>query len=232
MATGSSIVNRALRLITVLGQGNRTPTTNESGDALEALNAMLDAWGIDRLLVYQIKQESFTWTATASRTMGSGGNFSTTKPAKITNIVFTKNSIDYPVRRILTIDKYDNIPYKSVTSDVPQYVFVDDGYPLLTLYAYPVPSASITVKIDSYTALQSFTDLTTVLSLPQGTERALVYNLAVEIAPEYGVEPSEIVIEIANKSKAALKRINSRPIIAAIASVPAVGYRANIITGP
>lgn len=51
--------------------------------------------------------------------------------------------------------------------------------------------------------------LTTELHFPPGYMRAFAYNLAMEIAPEFGVEPSPQVMRIAMTSKRNLKRINN-----------------------
>jgi hypothetical protein len=51
--------------------------------------------------------------------------------------------------------------------------------------------------------------LNTELFFPPGYMRAFAYNLAMEIAPEFGVEPSPQVQRIAMTSKRNLKRINN-----------------------
>jgi hypothetical protein len=51
--------------------------------------------------------------------------------------------------------------------------------------------------------------LSTELFFPPGYMRAFAYNLAMEMAPEFGVEPSPQVQRIAMTSKRNLKRINN-----------------------
>ena len=43
--------------------------------------------------------------------------------------------------------------------------------------------------------------LTATLDIPSGSVRGLAYNLAVEVAAEFGLEPTPIVIEIAKEKK-------------------------------
>jgi hypothetical protein len=51
--------------------------------------------------------------------------------------------------------------------------------------------------------------LATELYFPPGYMRAFRYNLACELAPEFGVEPSQQVSRIAMYSKRNIKRINN-----------------------
>lgn len=51
--------------------------------------------------------------------------------------------------------------------------------------------------------------MSTELAFPPGYLRAFTYNLACELAPEFGVEPSQQVQRIAMTSKRNLKRINN-----------------------
>ena len=62
---------------------------------------------------------------------------------------------------------------------------------------------------DYINQLNNPTHLTTDLFFPPGYLRAFTYNLAMEIAPEFGVEPSPQVQRIAMTSKRNLKRINN-----------------------
>ena len=47
-----------------------------------------------------------------------------------------------------------------------------------------------------------------VLEWPNGYARAMQYDLALELAPQYGVEPSQTIMRIADESKRALYPIN------------------------
>jgi hypothetical protein len=74
--------------------------------------------------------------------------------------------------------------------------------------------------------------LTTNLTFPPGYLRAFVYNLAMEIAPEFGVEPSPQVTRIAMTSKRNLKRINNPDDIMSMPySLIATRQRFNVYAG-
>ena len=83
MPTALQLVKRSMRLIGAL-EGGGTPTADEQTDGIAALNSMLDAWSIQGLNVYQVQDEAFTWASgQVSQTIGSGGDFSTARPAQI-----------------------------------------------------------------------------------------------------------------------------------------------------
>lgn len=201
-----------MRLSSVIGVGE-TPSADESADGLTALNALLDALWNERLMVYAIRQDSATWASgNASRTVGTGGNIAITRPQRVENVFFRDSAnVDHPVEILRDRQLYDAIPVKATTSSYPQVVFYDPAYPLATMYAYPVPSQTLTVYIDSWQQLQSFSALTTDVSLPPGYEDMLAFNLAVSFAPEFGAAASlpPWVVARAMSSKAVLKRLNA-----------------------
>jgi hypothetical protein len=106
-------------------------------------------------------------------------------------------------------DQYDAIAMKSVQSPYPQYMFVNNSFPDITMYLYPVPTGSCVFHFISVDELDQPAATSTTLSFPPGYLRAFTYNLAVELAPEFGVEPSKAVRDIAKASKRNLKRINN-----------------------
>lgn len=219
-----------MRLAGTIGKGE-TPDDDESQDGLTALNAMLDSWQIQRLFVYQIRTETFTWTANdQTQTVGSGGDFSTDLPTQVADdCSFTINSIDYPVK-LIDIDAWTNIPDKTTTSSFPWWLYAEYGAALVTLYAYPIPNANVTFNLRSWKRLQAFSALTTDLALPPGNERAIAYSLAEEFGgPEFGVSVPPGVIAIARSARRALKNINSpAPVMASEAGWLSRRYTAYI----
>lgn len=209
MTTAADLISTALKLNGKLGQGEAL-TSNDATDGLNALNSMLDSWWNERLSVYQILRETHTLTISdRDYTIGSGGNINTTRPVKITNAFITSNSIDYPME-IIDVKAYDGLSAKTIESDIPHYLYYQPSYPLGIIYLYPTPSAANVLNFDSWKQLQSFSTLTTALSLPPGYQRALEYNLAVELCPLFGMpSPSPTVMKIATESKAAISRTNS-----------------------
>lgn len=217
MATALQMMTRSMRLAGVIGKGESLDN-DEAQDGLTALNSMLDSWKIDRLFVYQIVQSSYTWpSATSSRTIGSGGNFSTTRPDRIQSaFVVDSNSQWYEVEVLQRREEYDSIVVKTTPSTLPQYLFYDPAYPLGVIYLWCVPSAQLTLKLNTWQTLQSFGALTTDLALPPGYERAIVYSLAQEYGPEFGVKIPDEVNRIAVAARASVKNLNTPSMVAQV----------------
>ena len=231
MATAQTIIDRALRLIGAIASGE-SPTTAESNDGLTALNAMISSWQTERLFVYAMVDTALTLTPSdASYTVGPSGNFNLTpRPQKIENCFVRASNIDYPVE-VIDHDRWFSIPDKAAESDLPLYAYYEPTVTTGTLQLWPVPNTARSLHIVTWTTLSELATLGTSIVLPQGYERALAYNLAIEVASEYEKTPSNSVIAIASESKASIKRANARPITAIPDLFNAVsGQRANIIT--
>ena len=210
MATILDVIKKSLR-----PYGVSNPTATEASDALSAVNAMLESWSIERLYVYQILEETFTWASgNASRTIGSGANFSTTRPTRIENGFTRINGVDYPYR-VIDKEEYDSIAAKSTQGSYPDVLYYDNTATTGNIFGYPVPNASISIHINSWKQLQSFTALTDVVALPIGYRRAIEANLSVELQGDYPdlLLPNSI-IEVAKQAKAALKTFNTPTLIA------------------
>jgi hypothetical protein len=97
---------------------------------------------------------------------------------------------------------------------------------------YPKPTRVLEWHFVSVQQLTQPANLATQLHFPPGYLRAFVYNLAMEFAPEFGVEPSPQVVRIAMTSKRNLKRINNPDDIMSMPySLVATRQRFNIYAG-
>lgn len=211
MATPSSMILHALRLIGEKEVGASLDSA-EQIDYLADLNSMMDGWSIDRLMVYQLLQESQALTSgTGSYTIGSGGAFSTTRPTRIVDPCFTRDTSNYD-RPLTLIDaeSYGTIALKSTTGTYPEYLFYDQAYVagLGTLYLYPYPGAGLTLYINSWKQLTQFASISETVVLPPGYQRAIEFNLAIELAGGFTNVSSEVA-KIARESKAAISAFNS-----------------------
>jgi hypothetical protein len=211
MATAGDQIKSALRLIGMLAEGE-TPSPSTSNDALEAFNQMLDSWSIERLAVFTTQDQTFTWPAnTATRTIGPSGDFVGLRPIQIdaaTYFIDPSSGVSYQIKQ-LNEAQFNNIALKTATSSFPRVMTVTPDMPDMSMTVFPIPDRSLTWHIVSVSELSQPAVLATTLVFPPGYIRAFKYNLACEIAAEFGVEPPTTVQRIAMASKRNLKRINN-----------------------
>jgi hypothetical protein len=232
LATAQTVIDRALRLIGAIASGE-SPTSAESADGLVALNAMISSWQTEKLNVYAFVDTPFTLVnADSSYTVGPGGNFALTpRPSKIEQVYVRANSIDYPVE-LIDYEKWNSIPDKTSSSDIPIYAYYEPTLATGTLQLWPVPNTAYSLHIVTWTTLAELAAVGTTITLPQGYERALAYNLAIEVASEYEKQPSQSVVAIASESKASIKRANNRPMLMSSELGYLIGgQRSNIFSG-
>lgn len=211
MATANDQINGALRLIGQLAEGE-TPSAETSQDALAAMNQMIDSWNTERLSIYSTQDQVFTWPAsTRNRTIGPSGDFVGNRPVQLDDSTYFRDpltNVSYGIK-IINQQQYDGIAVKTVTSTYPQIMWLNMDYPNMDMYVYPVPIRDLEWHFISVDELTQPATLATALSFPPGYLRAFKYNLACEIAAEFGVEPSPQVQRIAMSSKRNIKRINN-----------------------
>lgn len=213
--SASQLIASSLRLLGVLASGE-SPSASEATDGLVSLNDLIDAWSTQSLLIPNIVADTLALVSgQQTYTMGAGGNFNVSRPMSIirANIQLTNESpnVELPMQ-ILTMEQYSGIILKSITSTFPLYLYSDNAFPLTNISVWPVPTDSENnLVLYSWKPLTNLASLTATPSLPPGYERALRYNLAVELAAEYGKQVPEVVAGIAQESRGDIKRMNGRP---------------------
>jgi hypothetical protein len=234
MTTAGDLINGSLRLLGVLAEGE-TPSAETSQDALLAMNQMVQSWNTERLAVFSTQDQVVTWPpSTISRTFGPTGNIVANRPVAIDDSTYFRdpsNGISYGLK-LINQQQYNGIAVKTVTSTYPQVMWVNMTYPDVEMYVYPVPTKVLEFHIVSVEELTQPANLATDLAFPPGYLRCFRYNLACEMAPEFGTEPSRQVQRIAMTSKRNLKRINNPDDIMALPySIVATRQRFNVYSG-
>jgi hypothetical protein len=233
-STANNQINGALRLLGVLAEGE-TPSAETSQDALFALNQMIDSWNTERLAVFSTQDQVFLWPAgELSRTLGPSGDFVGNRPVLVDDSTYFRDpqtNVSYGIK-IINQQQYNGIAVKTVTSTYPQVIWINMTYPNIEMYVYPKPLRQLEWHFISVDELTNPATLGTTLAFPPGYLRAFRYNLACELAPEFGVEPSAQVQRIAMYSKRNLKRINNPDDIMALPySIVGTRQRFNVYAG-
>jgi hypothetical protein len=234
MTTANDQINGALRLIGQLAEGE-TPSAATSQDALTAMNQMLDSWSSERLSVFSTQDQIFSWPPNLrSRTLGPTGDFVGNRPVLLDDATYFRdpaNNISFGIK-IINQQQYNGIAVKTVTSTYPQVLWINMDMPNVSMYIYPVPTKVLEWHFVSVTELVEPATLSTELVIPPGYLRAFRFNLASEIAAEFGVEPSPQVQRIAMSSKRNIKRINNPDDVMSLPySIVATRQRFNIFSG-
>ena len=209
-ASAGEIIKGSLRLIGMLAEGEE-PSADTMQDSIMAMNQMIQSWDTERLAVFNTMDQVFLWPAyEMTRTIGPTGNFVGDRPIEIDDATYFKDpqsGLSFGVK-LINQQQYDGIAFKTVTSTYPQVMWVNNTFPDMTMTIYPVPIKALEWHIISVEQLKEVDSVATDMTFPPGYLRAFRYNLAMELAPEFGVEPSQQVQRIAMTSKRDLKRIN------------------------
>jgi hypothetical protein len=232
--TAGDQINGALRLIGQLAEAEE-PSAATANDSLAVLNQMIDSWSIERLAVYSTQDQVVTWLPNLrSQTLGPTGDIVGERPIMVDDATYFRdpaNNISFGIK-LINQQQYDGIAVKTVTSTYPQVMWVNMEYPNIRMTVYPVPTKVLEWHIVSVSPLTQPAQYSTQLAFPPGYMRAFKYNLACELAPEFGVEPSPTVARIAMTSKRNLKRINNPDDIMSMPySIVATRQRFNIFAG-
>ena len=207
--TGETLVDAALRLC-----GIRIPTTAQQEDALASANRMLGLWSANPLRKFpHVVEEDFTLTAgDAVYTIGSSGDFNTTRPMRIVSAWLRDSSnVDYPLDPAMSLEDYAQLADKS-SRRRPDRLYYAPEYPLGKVHFDAPPDAAYTFRAYSWKPLTAIASLATSLSLPGEYEKTLVFALAIDLAPEFSVALDTTVTQQAVGALVTLENLN-RPAI-------------------
>ena len=142
MATAGDQINRALRLLGVLAEGE-TPSAETSQDALMALNQMIDSWNTERLSVFSTQDQEFLWPPGVpymTRSLGPSGDFIGNRPVQVDDSTYfldPQTNVSFGIK-IINQQQYDGIAVKTVTSTYPQVMWINMEFPNISMTIYVV----------------------------------------------------------------------------------------------
>lgn len=205
----SDLLYHALRLARVTLGPDRTPSTAQYNDALRAANRMLARWNADSLTVPCGQIESFQLVADQKvHTMGPGGDFDTGRPQRIerANLILPDGSRK-PLE-VVEADSWADIRLPDQTSE-PRKLFNDRAPGLVNLYIWPQDTGADQIELFSWKLIERFVSKDDLVTLAEGYEEALVYNLAVRLATMFHTGVDEDVREIARTSLSDIQSLNA-----------------------
>jgi len=175
--------------------GIKNASASQYQDALVALNAMVESFSVDRSLYRTMSKAEIGLIANESEYNMPTGILS------LEGVSVLHSNSNIPLVELKSI-AYNELPTKNtVTSDIPYYYYENAD----KLHVYPVPSINAPMYLYIRSELSLSSNLVDMLDVPDTWIRPLRYNLAVMIAPEYGINTLDSVRRIAASSKAILE---------------------------
>ena len=220
--TARDLITNALRDLAAIG-ANQPVSAGDLDLGLTLLNEWVGSIRTQRTATFMASRNVFPLTANVSTyTIGTGGAFNVDRPTRIEGVgVVLDRTQSLPIElnlgRPMSVQEYRAVVAKGLTSSYPSAIWYDYGVNtsgLGTITLYPTPTGG-NVDLVLYLAnpLGRFADLSTTYYFPDGYERAIRANLAIEMAPAFEREPSGALIKRAAEAMADIRRANRRPSI-------------------
>lgn len=185
--SAQSLVNAALRKLAVLS-GGTLPETYEVTNAVEALNGMLVGFQAHGLPLWKMTTYQFNTVAnTQTYSIGQGATLNTVMPLKITQAWRSTSAQANIPMNIYTDYNFNLLPVTAGPA-TPVNLYYQPGEFVGTINIWPKPldaSNAISIRYQSqYTDIVALTD---EIDFPRYWYEAVIYGLAVRMAPEYGI---------------------------------------------
>jgi hypothetical protein len=202
MSTVLEIVTESLRKI---GSRDTTNTTLLS-NGMTALSRLLSSW--EEILIPYTTVDSLTLTVgTSSYTIGSGGTINTVRPISIVSAyIRSSDGYDFEVNTKLSRRDYDLV-YDKDFAGRPTSLFYNPTNPLGYIYFDSAPSEAETFYMTSYKPITAYTALTDTILQPIEYEKAMIYNLAIDLAEENNIQ---CIASVYQQAKILLDKIVTR----------------------
>ena len=211
--TVRALIRRSLLLLGVISASESMEAT-EAQDGLDTLNAMMASWSNEKLFIFHTPRVAVPLVPSkGTYSWGPGGDIAGPRPLRLDGALLQVDDTSEPIEWPLAV--WDQVAYeagiaqKGLSSGYPLGVWLEPQYPLAVLHVYFVPQRPYTLALFPCLPLTRFDALNSVVSLPEGYERALVVGLAVEMAPMYGKEATPTLVGALAQSVSALKRQNT-----------------------
>ena len=182
--TRNRLIYAALRKIGALYPGD-SPRNEELTAAVDALQSMVDDWQNDHIFLWTQSPQTLTLVSgTASYALATDPRIFAVEKA------FYRDADDYDTElEIITWDDYISIPDKS-TGGRPSCIAIQHTNSP-SAYVWPVPDSSGEIYYLGIAALKDFESADSLNDFTKRWQKALIYGLASELAPEYGIKVTE-----------------------------------------
>lgn len=220
--TVGDLIRSSLRKIGVLAPGEPLPS-DEGDDAKQVLIQMIDAWTNESLLI------PVTTVITKQLLVGESeytigiypepipvplpdNHIEVKRPQQfLTSFIRDGAGTDYPLQ-VIGPTSYADTSRKD-NEFRPTRLYIRKGWPMHTLIFNSLPFADETLHLETLQPLSEvlpLIGLTEEINLPPGYEKAIIFNLCIDLAPEYGKDITNVIAVTAMDEKRKIKRTNHK----------------------
>jgi hypothetical protein len=205
--TVSDLIHSSMRLIGAIA-ADETLETAELADAFVSLNQMLSSWNTEGASLVGRLRMLLNLTPINQYMLPQ-------RPIRIDAATASISGVDSPLE-IVDAAAWEALPVpeKAMQSIFIRKLYCDYLFPDSTIFIWPTPRLPGFLEMWIYAAMTPFASLETTVNLPEGYEAGLRWNLAVNLAPEYGRPIDQVVLAQAQNFK--------RPVIPAYSTAIAV----------
>jgi hypothetical protein len=210
--TVADIIYSAYRIAGILREAGRGASPSAKADGLKVLNAMIDSWKAERLMVYAILRTPLSLQANkATYTIGTSGSpdFTLERPEKITNagliLTDTENALE-----ILTPQTWAALSPKTLSSSIPYKLYYEPLVPNGKITLWPTPTTAWQLALYTWQTVNQFAADTDQVIIAPAYQEALEYQLAIRLAARFPERASlsPLSLEFARNALARVKTIN------------------------
>lgn len=169
------------------------PNAAQINYAAEALNALITSWRADGMPVWAMKTYTMPLTANVQDyEIGVGQTINTPVPMKLTQAIRieTTGGTRVPLN-IYTDYDFKLLSNFNSTTGVPVQIYYQPRATTGTLRFWPIPDATTasqyTIELTYQRPFEEFDTATDEPDFPSYFTRAIIYGLASDLAPEYGL---------------------------------------------
>lgn len=235
MGTVRDLIEGSLRLIGAIASGE-TANAAEAVNGMSSLNGMLGSWSNGGLLLPARTRLVLPLIPTQNTySVGPTGDFDFQRPLQIDKAaieVLSTNPASELAISLYNYQEYSGFSVKGTPSTIPNGIYYERSYPLAKINFTQIPDQANNLILYCLMPFASFSSLTDTIDMPPGFDRALKYNLACDLAPEYGKPVDPIVMNTAIESKAEIARANTEIVLMTSDTAGLSGKKIfNIMTG-
>ena len=208
------IITASLRELGTLSASEQ-PAAADAEWGLQKLQRLIDRYNARLPMIYNVNFTIFTIPAEGNPfTIGPGATFDVNqRPVSIESIgliLAGTPGVEIPMNP-RDSDWWANNRIKDLTSTFPtdfyyspDWMIQEDGSQWGQIFFWPEPTASFQINLQSRQVLGEYSSVTDLFSMPPGYWDLIVYELAISLAPSFGLQPNAMLVA---GQKAALKAV-------------------------